>query len=345
MSIRSLEPGADPIGQAAGWCLLLSQRALTREEQSAFDDWLQADLEHREALDHAVRAWRAAEQAATTPEVINMRTAALTAFREGQRRRWRPRLGRSRLGARLAAAMVVAAAVGVAAWLALAPQVYQTGIGERRVVALSDGSKISMDAATRVSVRYRSHRRDIRLEEGRANFVVAKDSARPFTVSARDNRVLATGTAFTVELLPGQLRVILYEGRVRVTGPPADRRAAPGSAQTPIRADGALTPGRELIVSASQPVATVAAVDPVRTLSWEGGQLDFVDEPLSSVVERMNRYSDEKLAVGDPGAAAVRVSGVFTAGDTAAFMEGLVGVFPVQVRDGGAYKVIVSRAG
>ena len=47
--------------------------------------------------------------------------------------------------------------------------------------------------------------------------------------------------------------------------------------------------------------------------------------------------------VGDAAAGRVRISGSFTAGDTSAFIEGVTGVFPVQVRDENGRKVLVSK--
>lgn len=75
--------------------------------------------------------------------------------------------------------------------------------------------------------------------------------------------------------------------------------------------------------------ARIEQIDTARSLAWEGGQLVFENERLAVAVERMNRYSSEKLSVGDPTASAVRIDGVFDAGDTSAFVEGVTGVFPV----------------
>src|SRR3546814_12514223 len=68
---------------------------------------------------------------------------------------------------------------------------------------------------------------------------------------------------------------------------------------------------------------TLVSFDPERSSSWEAGQLSFGDELLALAVVRMNRYSSRKLALGDAKVAHVRVNGVFPAGDTAAFVEGL----------------------
>ena len=96
-----------------------------------------------------------------------------------------------------------------------------------------------------------------------------------------------------------------------------------------------LKPGGELIIADAAPVAQLTHADLSRSLSWEGGQLIFKYEPLSAAVERVNRYADRKIKVED-AAGRVLVSGVFTAGDTEAFIGGVTAVFPVraETRDG-----------
>jgi len=81
-------------------------------------------------------------------------------------------------------------------------------------------------------------------------------------------------------------------------------------------------------------VASVQVVDPVRSLSWEGGQLVFDDEPLSLAAERVNRYSDIKIRI--TGAAAnFSVSGAFNAGDAEGFVDGVRAIYSLEFkRDG-----------
>src|SRR3546814_1264895 len=78
---------------------------------------------------------------------------------------------------------------------------YRTVLGERRVVTLADGSTVSLDAASEVRVAYSERARELALVRGQARFDVAHDPRRPFAVQARDQRVVATGTAFNVDLL------------------------------------------------------------------------------------------------------------------------------------------------
>jgi transmembrane sensor len=85
-------------------------------------------------------------------------------------------------------------------------------------------------------------------------------------------------------------------------------------------------------VAAIGSTARILPTDAPRSLSWEAGQLNFVNEPLSSAVERMNRYSKQKLVLGDAELATFGINGVFTAGDIDAFIEGVTTFFPVEVQ-------------
>jgi len=343
----------DPRLEAAGfWCARLADGHMSGAEQAEFDAWL-AEPANREAFDRAVATWQAFDHVAATPELIVMRGQALEYVRRANRGRWARSL-LSRRGALIGVAASLILAVGVGGvWLRYVPRAYVTGVGERRVVALPDGSRASLDASTEVDVRFLGDRRQLWLKRGRADFTVAKNPLRPFSVAAADKVVVATGTQFSVELLSRQVRVVLYEGHVAVLDRSrageaarpvglATRPAAGGSAPA---ADQALIPGRELIATVAAPGARVVAADPARSLSWEAGQLVFSDEPLVSAVERVNRYSSDKLEVGDPAAANVLVSGVFTAGDTNAFVDGVTAVFPVRaVQAEGVRKLVSAKS-
>ena len=306
--------------EASLWCMRTAEGRMAAADQRALEAWLAADGRNRDAFDEALRTWDEVGVAAQSMELVPLRIEALEKLRAARRGRaleflFAPWFHRT------AAAGVVAAVLG--AWLLFSPGIYETTVGERRVAVLSDGSRISLDADTRLEVRYDGERRDLRLKHGRAKFDVAKDPLRPFVVAAANRLVVATGTEFSVELLREEVHVVLYEGRVSVLDA-APKEAAPSQPTT-------LTPGRELVASTVAPVSRVAATDTSRSLSWESGQLVFIDEPLASAVERVNRYTRDKIEVGDRAAAIIPVTGIFRAGDTTAFLEGVSAVFPVRV--------------
>ncbi|MBU1378524.1 MAG: FecR domain-containing protein [Alphaproteobacteria bacterium] len=326
---------------AATWAARLADGQVPEDQQAEFQAWLDADPANGQALDEIVGAWRMVEHYAASAQVMALREAALASARRSLRRReqaWPPR----QIAWALMAATLLLAVAGVGTWAWLMPRTYETGVGERQVIALSDGSKLSLDAATVVKVSYTRENRRLWLERGRARFDVARNPLRPFSVTAGNDVVVATGTAFSVELVQKQVRVVLYEGHVMVLD-----RATQGVRRTVavagrrLPADQLLTPGRELILPIAAPtqIASIApvvvtAADPVRSLSWEAGQLVFEDERLGLVVERMNRYAQIPLAIGDEAAANLRISGVFRAGDTEALVQGLGAAFDVKARSG-----------
>lgn len=322
--------------EAAQWCAKLAEGLASPDEQATFEVWLADDPHNRAEFELMTALWHGSAAVADAPELIGVRADALETLRAANQQRWtRKPSWRWPTFAAMAASMLL---VMAAAFYTVQqrPQVYSTAVGERRVVKLDDGSRLSLDANTRVEVAYSRERRALTLVTGRAKFDVAKDTSRPFTVGAADRMVVATGTAFSIELSRRDMRVVLYEGHVAVLDDnSADQ--APRHIQLRARriaADQALTPGNAMIVPLSRPVASVEPVDPVGSLSWEGGQLIFAEEPLSLAAERINRYSDVKIHVIGP-ASNLSVSGAFNAGDAEGFVDGIRAIYPLKIKRGG----------
>ncbi|RSY87550.1 DUF4880 domain-containing protein [Sphingomonas koreensis] len=336
--------------QAAEWCWRIAERALTDAEQAEFDCWIRADQRHQQVFDEMVAVWKGTDTIAEMPGFLSLRARALTTMESARDLNEVSSYGRRNWFRGLAAAAAVVLGLFGGFWyFADGADVYGTGTGERRVVQLEDGSRISLDASSRVVVAYSDDRRALRLERGRAKFDVAKDPLRPFTVTAGNQTVVATGTAFSVELLRDQMRVLLYEGEVAVVAQRAGagrtaaveaiKRAAP---PPPTGAMEHLVPGQELVSSLSSGKIRVAPAQLDRSLLWEDGRLDFVDEPLVRAVERINRYTDTPIVVGDAAAGRLLVNGVFDAGDTQSFVRGMTALFPLSARYDNAKVTLVS---
>lgn len=318
--------------KAAEWCVRLSGGDLLPDEQEAFQAWLDQDADNKKAFDRVEASWRQVEVFASAPEILAMRGAALETMRQAYHFRWVRAVWASPARMAAMAAVLVFSIIGTGAWFHFAPRTFETGIGERRVAILADGSKISLDSDSMVRVLYTDGKRRLWLDHGRAKFDVAKDPLRPFSVEASSKLVIATGTQFSVEILRKQVRVVLYEGHVSVLHKESGQEklvtVRVGSKNFP--AEGVLEPGHELVISETSAGSKLTAADPVRSLSWEAGKLMFYDEPLVAAIERVNRYSDEKIQLGDSEVGNIRISGLFDAGDVTAFVNGVTTVFPVR---------------
>jgi transmembrane sensor len=187
---------------------------------------------------------------------------------------------------------------------------YATEIGELRTVTLADGSKVELNARSRIKVRFSDSRRDVELLEGQALFSVAKDVARPFIVRSGNTDVKAVGTQFDVNRRPSGTVVTVFEGRVAVTQSEVERvRSAPATVDAP----------RVLLSPGDQVTATAHTIFPAKkanlaaATAWTEGLLMFDSAPLSEVVQEFNRHNLKPMAIMDDRLADVRISGIFPA--------------------------------
>ena len=315
------------LAQASAWRVRLSEA--DSESSAAFEAWLAAEPANAAAWARVQDPWLAIGEAATSPEVMAARRDALHRARRNSRRRW---AGPRAFGRIFASAAVVTACAAACAVFVLAypsTQDYQTGLGERRVVTLSDGSRVSLDSGSEVKIRYTRDARRLVLLAGQARFDVAHSTRRPFSVRARGETVIATGTAFNIDLTGPKVLVTLIQGRVTVLNDrPPRLLLAVTHARAPVVRPIVLVAGQQLVAAPGVPPRVeVASLD--RIGAWEAGQLVFDDETLASVAERVSRYTAHPITV-EPSAAGLRISGVFNAGDAATFVDTVTHYLPVE---------------
>ena len=300
--------------------------ALTR----GFRDWIEQDPRHAEAFARVSTLWEAVGIHAAEPEMVTLRQAALADARNTAQRRWRLSERMPHLWRHALAACLTIAALGAAAYMFMQPtrQIYTTQIAERRVVTLSDNSRVDVDAGSEIAVEFTKKTRLIHLTRGQAYFQVEKNRARPFIVEANGRRVIATGTAFDVETLGKGVRVTLTEGHVTVR-----------SASDPSTVLAKLSPGDQLVDEGNAPPRITRLANVLKATSWRQGKLMFDDEPLPYVLAEMNRYSQIKVSVGDMQVAKLRVSGVFNAGDVTSLIDALKAYYPVDAVAGASNQV------
>jgi transmembrane sensor len=223
--------------------------------------------------------------------------------------RWEHETSRTRVARNVALKCIGAlAAVCVSAYFlhTHAANLIQTKIGESRTVALEDGSRIVVDASSRVRIRFTATARDVELLQGQAYFEVAKDRDRPFRVRTSFAEVLAVGTSFDVAAHSTRTTVTLIEGRVNVR-PVADTAAA---ASTEV-----LTPGQQLDVASDGQFLNRKSVTSSNVTAWQRGTIVLDDMPLQDALAELNRYSKTQIVIADPRLQSRRVSGVFRIGD------------------------------
>ncbi|WP_454797938.1 FecR family protein [Novosphingobium lindaniclasticum] len=335
----TVDPRAE---EAASWYLSLTDGSMSEADQAQFDDWL-AVPDNADAFADMARMSRALDGLGEEPDIISLRTAALCDYEDrtdSGRRRGEVR--KSLFAVALAASLLLAF-LGVLSVWGDHSQRYATSIGERRTVLLDDGSQLALDGDSTVDVDLGHYRRSLVLVRGRARFNVAKDPLRPFTVTAGNRIVVATGTSFSVELLGRDVHVQLFEGHVAVVNRTAGRGMAPSEQFRPRRlaSEPQLTPGNEMVALAQGVEAPrVAPFQIGAGQAWQDGELVFENTTLASAVERVNRYSRQPIALADAQTGAIVVNGVFRAGDARAFLDGVTALYPIEVSaEGDGWKI------
>jgi transmembrane sensor len=301
-------------------------------DQGALEARLAGDPQFADAYRRVRESWEAVGRHATSPELMALREQAIARGRQASARRWSLPGARSWHWRKWAVAATIIVACG-GAWqlspYAYEPGMYTTGLGEQKIVELSDHSHIALDARTRLRVRFSADARIVQLLEGQAQFSVAKDAARPFKVEAGAKTIVAVGTVFDVEYVDEQVHVAMVEGRVAVLtqGNPGN---APGAEiesrdQSPIE----LSTGEALHVRADGASTLLRKADIEAATAWRQGKVVFHDETLREAVHRLNRYSRQQVVVDDPALAQMKVSGVFDSGDAQMFAEAMQVYLPV----------------
>lgn len=299
--------------EAAQWFVRLQAPAMSVDERQRFDAWLDEHPNHRDEIQLLQGIWSA------TDLLPRERLQALCE-RPAERPRRRPLLRYA------VAAGLLAVAVGLGLFSGLSSSTdysgeFATTLGERRHIALPDGSMIDLNSRSRVRVQFAHHQRRVELAEGEALFTVEHDAGRPFTVDAGNGQVTVTGTRFDVRRDADKTRVAVEQGSVKVQG-----RDAPRTQYV------SLTPGLGTQIDAQGKVAAPYAINAEALTAWRNGKLVFNNAPLSEVAQEVSRYRAKPLRVGSAAVGNLRLTSVFRVDNPEALLKALPNILPVAVR-------------
>lgn len=307
---------------AQRWFLRLRSQDCSTIERETFERWRTADSAHDIAYRAVESVWRRSAALDTDPAFGDI-------VRQARRLPPEPSWFRRAAGPVLAmaACLILTIAVGYRLWWLpthVPPIEYTTAPGQQRTLVLKDGSKVVMDTATQLQVRYGSDKRQLTLLRGRADFRVSHDTARPFIVHVDGGSITATGTRFQVQVASIDT-VTLLKGRVVV----AANDAQQGRSEHVI-----LQAGERVAIEAGGHLGTprhLADTELASVRGWTKGMLVVRGWPLERLVAEMNRYTTTPLRLGDPSLDNLPISGSFKASDQTSFLLALEYGWPIRV--------------
>lgn len=286
--------------EAARFVARMDADAWSTADEAELQAWLAEDTLRQGLLLQVQAHWLAltpkAEELLAEPEPQDAGAAPTVVWR------------RRGVVAGIAASAVLA--FGGLRW-AQSPAAYATRLGEIRRLPLSDGSVMTMNSGSELTVTMAQQTRKVEITRGEAWFEVAKDAARPFVVASGDVRVRAVGTAFSVRRREIGVEILVTEGVVETW--------AEGGRGLRMR----LEAGDRAMMSASAVIdyetGISSSVD--RALAWRGGMIDLGGRTLYDAAEEFNRYNSRQIIIADPRIAREQLDGLFRVNDPEGFAD------------------------
>ena len=286
-------PTSDPrlVDQAIQWMIKLRFNVADDASTAAFERWLHTSAEHQQV-------WQ--RVATMNDEFSHLPAQVGRHALHGARRRISRREGLKLLG-------LVAGTAGLT-WfgrdytpLPALMADYRTATGERRWVALNDGSRIQLNSASAFDAVLTQERRLVQLRQGEILVNTGADK-RPFWVQTRDGYLRALGTRFLVREDAQGTMLAVQQGTVAVF---ADNHAA-GARQV-------INPGEQVLFDRSGIRSLVAnGLDP---WAWSEGVISARNMRLDAFLAELGRYRNGLLRCSE-AVAGLRVSGTYQLDDT-----------------------------
>lgn len=186
-----------------------------------------------------------------------------------------------------------------------------TGVREKKIITLSDGSRIFLNQRSeiRYSAAFEGDKREVFLS-GEAFFDVKHDVKRPFIVHTDKLNVQVLGTSFNVKSYRTDARtsVGVVTGKVGVN---SVKRAATYM----------LLPGDLLSCNKEDAAFNQTRLDINEIAAWQNGILAFHQEALSDIVPELERWFDVKVNVKRDALLKKRITASFSGKSLVAVLE------------------------
>lgn len=315
--------------RAARWIIAREDATWSDCDEAEFAAWLGESDFNRITWLRLDEGWRqtdrikslGADGADMSPDpVVHFRPVARGT---GERRWW--------VSAAIAASLALVMGVGWTAFMgevapSPAPVVaeYETAVGGRRLIGLTDGSQVELNTASEVRATVSAERRAVWLDRGEAYFEIAHDEKRPFVVYAGTRAITVLGTKFLVRRDGAKVTVSVVEGRVRVTNVGRD---GVGRSTT-------ITDGDIAVAQGASTLVTAKSGDQVNgALAWREGMFAFDQTRLSEIAAEFNRYNHKRLVVTGTEAPEIRIGGTFPVTRPRAFVSLLRDAYGLKVEE------------
>lgn len=205
----------------------------------------------------------------------------------------------------------------------IAPLLYSTQPAEKKELTLPDGSRVILNADSRVTISADFGKKERRVQlNGEAFFDVTHDSLKPFIVETPRMDIKVLGTAFNVKAYPadrlaetslirGSIQLSLKEEQKTVTLRPNEKYVLSGIQTQPSAVVKSRNRERLYSETGLLPVKISTVDTSVVEVAWTRNTIAFIDEPFGEVVKKLERWYAVQIIIEDETLSPVRYTGSF----------------------------------
>lgn len=298
--------------RAAHWLMRRGEPGWSETEEQELALWLDESMKHRAAFWRLEYGWEQADR---------MRSLSLPPMvDETLSRHFHRWLKPLAVAASIALLLVVGSALTFKNISQSTSTSYATVFGQRGTLALVDGSRVEVNANSKVRVVQTRSKRELWLDHGEAYFEVAHDASRPFVIYAGLREITVLGTKFVVRRDDDAVKVGVVDGRVRLDG-----SASSASSVIITRGDFAVADRDSTLIASNQ-------LDRIeRNLRWRTGMVSFDRVTLAEAAEEFNRYNRKQLIIEGRETASLKIGGSFQLANVEGFARLLQQAYGLHV--------------
>lgn len=286
---------------------------ITPEEQVELDALLKASVEEQEKHRLMEKFWRQEGYSEPSTDANEALMKVLARINEAQPQIVSAKTFSLSVFSKLAAAAMVVFMLGGGIYfyqmhrpteIALIDK--YSGTGSRFMITLSDGTRIWLNADTKISYPevFAEDKREVYLT-GEAFFSVASNAEKPFYIHLNKAAIRVIGTSFNVKAYSNEesIQTSVVSGKVafmsRTTNPKAHRDSV------------LLIKNNKVIYSPSTGDMRTQTTNALDDREWINGKLIYKSETLEAITRQLERNFGKKVTIKDPKVGQYRFTGTF----------------------------------
>ncbi|WP_228712712.1 FecR family protein [Halarcobacter mediterraneus] len=201
-------------------------------------------------------------------------------------------------------------------------KVYSTNTQSILEQSLPDGSIISLDAKTKLDIKFYKNKREAFLSNGKVMFNVEKNENRPFLITSNNIQIEVVGTKFEVISSNNKTTINVKEGKVRTYFlNDLDRKV-----NTRL-----LTKAETITYTNQGKINKYLKLNPNKIALWQNNLISFNQISLKEALEEFSKYYDYNFDFSHKKIENYIITGEFATNQIDIFLSTITKIYPLNI--------------